>query len=440
MSALCQALGASALRPAARKAGTPGRPQHKAFVAAARSSMSAFDATAQPVGFPPMPPPGVGGFVGSTRTGKRPSASTGAYANDYAPASASGYSGSGSSPVPPTVDWDARNVNSVVVIGNVGMTPEITEFGNGACVARCSLAVRGKKKAASMDGGFMDEAEMSSQQADDAQTTWLDVEAWNDEARQLVEHVAKGRQLQVTGRLKENTWIDKATGQKRSRIKINAYAFAFIAPYAGPGAYGNGVSDPYAQNNLATGGYDNAQPAVTSSPRSYDSPTDEGVYATTAPPLSYASPSASASAPAGGEKDDLWRDCVENPDAWWDNRSRKAEPGGNPRYPDFKHKESQTPLWIESRDTPRWAVDALAGGGSISVPGGFQAESASVSAAGSTRDGFDPYYAGDGATAGSHGSIPGGAYEPDYSQPYAAPEVGGYEPAKPFPEEDEPPF
>ena len=91
----------------------------------------------------------------------------------------------------------------------------------------------------------------------------------------------------------------------------------------------------------------------------------------------------------------------------------------------------------ESRDTPRWAVDALAGGGSVSFS---PAESASVSAAGSTRDGFDPYYAGDGATAGSHGSIPGGAYKPDYSQPYAAPEVGGYEPAKPFPEEDEPPF
>ena len=33
----------------------------------------------------------------------------------------------------------------------------------------------------------------------------------------------------------------------------------------------------------------------------------------------------------------------------------------------------------------------------------------------------------------------GTAYEPDYSQPYA-PEAGGYEPAAPFPEEDEPPF
>jgi single-strand DNA-binding protein len=316
------------------------------------------------------------------------------------------------------VDWDARNVNSVVVIGNVGMTPEITEFGNGACVARCSLAVRGKKKASSMDGGFMDDAEMNSQQEDDAQTTWLDVEAWNDEARQLVEHVAKGRQLQVTGRLKENTWIDKATGQKRSRIKISAYAFAFIAPYAGPGAYGNGVADPYAQN--AATSYDDAPPpAAAAQSQNY------------AAPATYGAPSAAAAPQAGGEKDDLWRDCVENPDAWWDNRSRKAEPGGNPRYPDFKHKESQTPLWIESRDTPAWAAEALAGGGAVAQEPGFAAAAAAPAAAGG-GDGFDPYYAGDAAVSEN-------AYAPDYSQPYA-PEAGGYEPAKPFPEEDEPPF
>lgn len=321
------------------------------------------------------------------------------------------------------MDWDVRNVNSVVVIGNVGMTPEITEFGNGACVARCSLAVRGKKKApGSMDGGFMDDSQQDSQEYD-AQTTWLDVEAWNDEARQLVEHVAKGRQLQVTGRLKENSWIDKATGQKRSRIKVSAYAFAFIAPYAGPGAYGNGVADPYAQN--AATSYDDAPPAAAAA-------QSQNV----ASPATYGAPSAAAAPRAGGEKDDLWRDCVENPDAWWDNRSRKAEPGGNPRYPDFKHKESQTPLWIESRDTPAWAAEALANGGAVAPEPGFAGAAAAAPAAAGGGEGFDPYYAGDAVPAGPGA---GTAYEPDYSQPYA-PEVGGYEPAKPFPEEDEPPF
>ena len=143
-------------------------------------------------------------------------------------------------------------------------------------------------------------------------------------------------------------------------------------------------------------------------------------------------PSAAA-APEPAAEGRLWRDCVENPDAWWDNRSRKAEPGGNPRYPDFKHRESQTP-WIESQTRPL-GRRRLANGGAALRAGVCGAAAAAPAAAGG-GEGFDPYYAGDAVPAGPGA---GTAYEPDYSQPYA-PEVGGYEPAKPFPEEDEPPF
>ncbi|KAL5228467.1 hypothetical protein ABZP36_016732 [Zizania latifolia] len=51
---------------------------------------------------------------------------------------------------------------------------------------------------------------------------------------------------------------------------------------------------------------------------------------------------------------DLWRDLVDNPGNWWDNRSDK--PSTN--YPDFKHKETGKALWIQSQ-TPKWAMDAL---------------------------------------------------------------------------------
>ena len=187
--------------------------------------------------------------------------------------------------------------------------------------------------------------------ADDGATTWLDVEAWNDEARQLCDHVAKGRQIMVTGRLKENVWTDKATGQRRSRIKVSAYSFAFVAlqrrerrerrrrelwrrrrrRFLSPNLRQSAVAAPQQQQQRMQ-----------------------------------QQRQASATMMGGdvvGEKDDLWREVLDNPDAWWDNRERKNAPGGNPRYPDFKHKETQTPLWIESRDTPRWAIDALVGGG-----------------------------------------------------------------------------
>lgn len=54
-----------------------------------------------------------------------------------------------------------------------------------------------------------------------------------------------------------------------------------------------------------------------------------------------------------GKGDDSWRNLVENPDKWWDNRSNKR----NPKQPDFKHKETGEVLWLNS--SPDWALSRL---------------------------------------------------------------------------------
>ena len=431
MAALCQAVG-SFLRPVAASssagASRPGRGVTRSLtgLAAPRGpAQRSYGDQVHSVGFPPVPPPGVAlDRRGASAVPAR------AYADDYgggtmnqAPGYGGGTMNQAGSPAPPTVEWDPRNANTVTVIGNTGMDPEMTMFDTGACVARVSLAVRGKKP---MSPGGMDPA--GANNADDGATTWLDVEAWNDEARQLCDHVAKGRQIMVTGRLKENVWTDKATGQRRSRIKVSAYSFAFVAPYNGAnGVNGGGVKG---------GAY-----------RPDDPYANQAVAATMPPPQQQQQRmqqqrQASATMMGGdvvGEKDDLWREVLDNPDAWWDNRERKNAPGGNPRYPDFKHKDTQTPLWIESRDTPRWAIDALVGGGG----GGGAPMAAGVGAGqpGSDADGFEPYYAGGGSVPGGGGGYGDLAGAPsgggvDYSRPYG--DVA-YEPAKPF-DDDEPPF
>ncbi|TVU00978.1 hypothetical protein EJB05_53575, partial [Eragrostis curvula] len=53
-------------------------------------------------------------------------------------------------------------------------------------------------------------------------------------------------------------------------------------------------------------------------------------------------------------EEDLWRDLVNNPANWWDNRSDKR----TPKHPDFKHRESGKALWIGTK-SPQWVVDAL---------------------------------------------------------------------------------
>ncbi|CAN8246096.1 unnamed protein product [Cochlearia groenlandica] len=53
------------------------------------------------------------------------------------------------------------------------------------------------------------------------------------------------------------------------------------------------------------------------------------------------------------EREEFWKDLVENPDKWWDNRSSKR----NVKGPDFKHKETGDVLWMS--DSPAWVLSKL---------------------------------------------------------------------------------
>ncbi|KAJ0262692.1 Protein OSB3 [Hirschfeldia incana] len=53
------------------------------------------------------------------------------------------------------------------------------------------------------------------------------------------------------------------------------------------------------------------------------------------------------------KREESWKDLVQNPDKWYDNRSRKT----NPKAPDFKHKDSGEALWMT--DSPTWVLPKL---------------------------------------------------------------------------------
>ncbi|KAL3628546.1 hypothetical protein CASFOL_027592 [Castilleja foliolosa] len=57
--------------------------------------------------------------------------------------------------------------------------------------------------------------------------------------------------------------------------------------------------------------------------------------------------------PKGGGLGDSWKNLVENPGNWFDNRMNKK----NPKAPDFKHKESNDALWLNR--CPDWALTKL---------------------------------------------------------------------------------
>jgi single-strand DNA-binding protein len=54
------------------------------------------------------------------------------------------------------------------------------------------------------------------------ETTFVDVTLWGRQAEVAQEYLKKGRQVFIEGRLQLDTWDDKQTGQKRSRLRVVA--------------------------------------------------------------------------------------------------------------------------------------------------------------------------------------------------------------------------
>ena len=52
------------------------------------------------------------------------------------------------------------------------------------------------------------------------ETTFVDVTLWGREAEVAGEYLAKGRPVLIEGRLQLDTWDDKTTGQKRSKLRV----------------------------------------------------------------------------------------------------------------------------------------------------------------------------------------------------------------------------
>jgi len=96
--------------------------------------------------------------------------------------------------------------NRVVLVGNLTRDPELRYIPSGMAVTDIGLAVNEKRKNA--NGDWIEE------------TTFVDVTLWGRTAEVVSEYATKGAPLLIEGRLKLDTWDDKQTGQKRSKLKV----------------------------------------------------------------------------------------------------------------------------------------------------------------------------------------------------------------------------
>jgi len=119
------------------------------------------------------------------------------------------------------------NLNKVMLIGNVTRDPEIRYTPKGTALVDLGLAVNRRYTA---DNGEKRE-----------ETTFVDITFWGRTAEIANEYLKKGRSVYVEGRLQLDSWDDKATGQKRSKLKIVGEEMQMLGSREGGGG---GSSQP----------------------------------------------------------------------------------------------------------------------------------------------------------------------------------------------------
>ena len=122
--------------------------------------------------------------------------------------------------------------NKVILMGNLTRDPELRYTPKGTAVAKFGLAVN---RVWRTETGETKE-----------EVTFVDVDVFGRTAENVSQYMRKGSPILVEGRLKLDTWEDKQTQQKRSRLGVVAETVQFIgAPRSAEGSVGGSeVSAP----------------------------------------------------------------------------------------------------------------------------------------------------------------------------------------------------
>src|ERR1043166_8001791 len=96
--------------------------------------------------------------------------------------------------------------NKVILLGNLTRDPEVRYTPKGSAVCDLGLAVN---RVYTLDSGEKRE-----------EVTFVDVVLWARLAEIAGEYLKKDRPVFIEGRLQLDTWDDKQSGQKRSKLRV----------------------------------------------------------------------------------------------------------------------------------------------------------------------------------------------------------------------------
>jgi single-strand DNA-binding protein len=139
--------------------------------------------------------------------------------------------------------------NKVILLGNLTRDPEVRYTPKGSAVCDLGLAVN---RQYTLESGEKRE-----------EVTYVDVVLWSRLAEIAGEYLKKGRPVFIEGRLQLDTWDDKQTGQKRSKLRVIGETMQLLGSRP---AAGGGAAEGAEEDRQARTGKPPASPPKTSAP------------------------------------------------------------------------------------------------------------------------------------------------------------------------------
>jgi len=155
--------------------------------------------------------------------------------------------------------------NRVILVGNLTRDPEVKYTTGGTAVAEIGMAVSRQ---------WFDQKSNERKE----ETTFVDVTLWGRQAEVAGEYLAKGRPVLIEGRLQLDTWEDKQSGQKRSKLRVVGEQMQMLGSRGeGGGGQGGGAGGGggRAQGGAPRGGGQRQAPARQQETSSADSFYDD---------------------------------------------------------------------------------------------------------------------------------------------------------------------
>ena len=158
----------------------------------------------------------------------------------------------------------ANDINIVTLVGRLTRDSELKYTNGGTAVCKFSLAVNRKKRSGDQ---WTDEV------------SYFDVVLWGKQGEALQQYLGKGKQVAVSGELRQNRW--EQDGQSRSKVEIVANNLQLLGGNTGGGNsggntgggssnFGGGRSESSGNrpsNNQSFGGF---QPSSNKGPENFE--------------------------------------------------------------------------------------------------------------------------------------------------------------------------